>query len=169
MSNDFAAHVSTLASNFASAIVAAICSASVADLQALAAETSTATPSTVPRLASKNADRPSTSVAKPATANASKAATKASTAPAAKAAGGVAKPARKTSGRLARRSPAEIAEALSNIVDLVRSVKGGLRAEQIRARLGMESKEMPRVLKEGLAKKALKSKGQKRSTTYTAA
>jgi hypothetical protein len=32
----------------------------------------------------------------------------------------------------------------------------------------MESKEMPRVLKEGLAKKVLKSKGQKRSTTYTA-
>ena len=43
-----------------------------------------------------------------------------------------------------------------------------VRAEQIRERLGMESKEMPRVLKEGLAKKVLKSKGQKRSTTYTA-
>jgi hypothetical protein len=28
---------------------------------------------------------------------------------------------------------------------------------------------MPRVLKEGLTKKLLKSKGQKRSTTYTAA
>jgi hypothetical protein len=33
----------------------------------------------------------------------------------------------------------------------------------------MESKEMPRILKEGLAKKKLKSKGQKRATTYSAA
>jgi hypothetical protein len=31
----------------------------------------------------------------------------------------------------------------------------------------MQPKEMPRVLKEGLVKKALKSKGQKRSTTYS--
>jgi hypothetical protein len=33
----------------------------------------------------------------------------------------------------------------------------------------MEAKEMPRVLKEGLAKKKLKAKGQKRATTYSAA
>jgi len=33
----------------------------------------------------------------------------------------------------------------------------------------MQSKEMPRVLKEGVSKKKLKSKGQKRATTYTAA
>ena len=32
----------------------------------------------------------------------------------------------------------------------------------------MEAREMPRVLKEGLTKKVLRSKGQKRSTTYTA-
>lgn len=47
--------------------------------------------------------------------------------------------------------------------------EGKARAEQIRAALKMESKEMPRVLKEGLAKKKLKAKGQKRATTYTAA
>jgi hypothetical protein len=70
--------------------------------------------------------------------------------------------------RLARRSPADIATALSRVVALVKSNKQGLRAEQIRKQLGMASKEMPRVLKEGLSKKALKSKGQKRSTTYTA-
>ena len=46
--------------------------------------------------------------------------------------------------------------------------KEGLRAEEIRANLGMEAKELPRVLKEGLAKKKLRSKGQKRATTYTA-
>jgi hypothetical protein len=33
----------------------------------------------------------------------------------------------------------------------------------------MQSKEMPRVLAEGLAKKKLKKKGQKRATTYFAA
>jgi hypothetical protein len=71
-------------------------------------------------------------------------------------------------GRLPRRSPADIAMALTNVVALVKSDFGGLRAEQIRDRLGMASKEMPRVLKEGLAKKVLKSKGVKRSTTYTA-
>jgi len=71
-------------------------------------------------------------------------------------------------GRLPRRSPAEIAKALAKVVALVKSDAGGLRAEQIRERLGMASKEMPRVLKEGLAKKVLRSKGAKRSTTYTA-
>jgi hypothetical protein len=72
-------------------------------------------------------------------------------------------------GRLPRRSADEIAKALAKVVALVKSDTGGLRAEQIRERLGMASKEMPRVLKEGLAKKVLKSKGVKRSTTYTAA
>ncbi len=72
-------------------------------------------------------------------------------------------------GRLRRRSPAEIAKALTAVVELVNKNPRGLRAEQIRTQLKMVAKEMPRVLKEGLAKKALKSKGQKRSTTYTAA
>ena len=36
------------------------------------------------------------------------------------------------------------------------------------AKLGMQANEMPRVLKEGLTRKVLKSKGQKRSTMYTA-
>jgi hypothetical protein len=71
-------------------------------------------------------------------------------------------------GRLKRRSPEDIALALDQVVALVKKHKGGLRAEQIRAQLGMQAKEMPRVLKEGLSTKKLKSKGQKRSTTYTA-
>jgi hypothetical protein len=79
-------------------------------------------------------------------------------------------PAKKTSkGRLRRRSPADILKALGAVVELVKKNPKGLRAEQIRTQLKMEAKEMPRVLKEGLAKKTLKSKGQKRSTTYTAA
>ncbi|MGH7439932.1 MAG: hypothetical protein ACRENE_29945 [Polyangiaceae bacterium] len=76
---------------------------------------------------------------------------------------------RRSSGRLARRSPEQIAKALDQVVALVKGKKDGLRAEQIRAALKMESKEMPRVLKEGLAKKKPKAKGQKRATTYTAA
>ena len=71
-------------------------------------------------------------------------------------------------GRLQRRSPEDIAETLDRIVALVKRHKEGLRAEQIRSELKMQAKEMPRVLKEGLAKKMLSSKGQKRATTYFA-
>jgi hypothetical protein len=52
------------------------------------------------------------------------------------------------------------------VVALVKTKKDGLRAEQIRAALKMQSKEMPRVLVEGLSTKKLVSKGQKRATTY---
>jgi hypothetical protein len=61
-----------------------------------------------------------------------------------------------------------IAKALDQVVALVKKHKDSLRAEEIRANLGMDRKEMPRVLKEGLSTKKLKSKGQKRATTYTA-
>ncbi len=71
-------------------------------------------------------------------------------------------------GRLKRRSPEDIANALDQVVALLKKNRAGLRAEQIREELGMQAKEMPRVLKEGLTKKAFKSKGQKRATTYFA-
>jgi hypothetical protein len=71
-------------------------------------------------------------------------------------------------GRLPRRSAEEIAATLNKVVLLVKTHKNGLRAEEIRAKLGMLAKEMPRILKEGVAKKKLASKGQKRATTYTA-
>jgi hypothetical protein len=69
-------------------------------------------------------------------------------------------------GRLARRSPEQIAKTVEQVVTLVKKHKMGLRAEQIRAQLGLQAKEMPRVLKDGLAAKKLTSKGQKRATTY---
>jgi hypothetical protein len=72
-------------------------------------------------------------------------------------------------GRLARRSPEQITAVLEQVVGLVKKSKGGLRAEQIRADLGLQAKEMPRVLQEGLARKKLKAKGRKRATTYFAA
>ena len=71
-------------------------------------------------------------------------------------------------GRLKRRSPGDIAKGLDQMVALLKKNRGGLRAEQIREQLGMQAKEMPRILKEGLHKKVLKSKGQKRATTYFA-
>jgi hypothetical protein len=71
-------------------------------------------------------------------------------------------------GRLARRSPEQIAKTIDRVVALVKKHKEGLRAERIRAELGMQAKEMPRVLKEGLAAKKLTAKGQKRATTYFA-
>jgi len=71
-------------------------------------------------------------------------------------------------GRLARRSPADIARTLEKAVALVKTKKTGLRSEEIRKALKLDVREVPRVLKEGLAKKKLKSKGQKRATTYFA-
>src|SRR5580658_7452070 len=79
------------------------------------------------------------------------------------------KPRGRRAGRLPRRSTEEIAAELEKIVGLVKKSKAGLRAEEIRAALKMQPKEMPRILKEGLATKVLKSKGQKRATTYSAA
>jgi hypothetical protein len=72
-------------------------------------------------------------------------------------------------GRLARRSPADIAKALDAVVSLVKKSNAGLRSEEIRKALKLDVREVPRVLKEGLAKKKLKSKGQKRATVYSAA
>lgn len=71
-------------------------------------------------------------------------------------------------GRLPRRSADAIAAELDKIVALVKKHKDGVRAEQIRSSLGMQAKEMPRILKEGIAKKKLSSRGQKRATTYFA-
>ena len=70
--------------------------------------------------------------------------------------------------RLARRSPEDIAKTLTSIVSLLKGKKAGLRSEQIRAALKLDKREMPRVLKMGLAKKAIRSKGQKRATVYSA-
>jgi hypothetical protein len=77
-------------------------------------------------------------------------------------------PKRGKNGRLPRRSAEEIQATLQKIVLLVKTHKDGMRAEEIRSKLGMLPKEMPRILKEGVAKKRLTSKGQKRATTYFA-
>jgi hypothetical protein len=76
---------------------------------------------------------------------------------------------RRGGGRLPRRSQADIAKALDQVLALLKTKKTGLRAEQIRVALGVQSKELPRILKTGVASKKLRTKGQKRATTYSAA
>ena len=72
-------------------------------------------------------------------------------------------------GRLARRSPEDIAKVLAQVVALVKKSKAGMRSEEIRKALKLDVREVPRVLREGLAKKALRSRGQRRATVYSAA
>jgi hypothetical protein len=72
------------------------------------------------------------------------------------------------SGRLKRRSSEDIGQVLDQVVSLVKRNKDGLRAEQIRTELGLQAKELPRVLKEGLSSKRLRKSGQKRATVYSA-
>jgi uncharacterized Zn finger protein len=69
-------------------------------------------------------------------------------------------------GPVHSRVPRGTHDALTRVVALVKSSKVGLRAEQIREKLGLEPRELLRVLTEGLEKKVLKKRGQKRSTTY---
>jgi hypothetical protein len=136
-------NLESLASSFASAVLQAIRGASLEDLLADAGSGARRGPGRppAPRATATTSSIPTTSKT----------------------------PRSRKSGRLARRSPEQIAKALDQVVALVKGKKDGLRAEQIRAALKMESKEMPRVLQEGLAKKKLKAKGQKRATTYFAA
>ncbi|MDP9148396.1 MAG: hypothetical protein M3O36_00425 [Myxococcota bacterium] len=72
-------------------------------------------------------------------------------------------------GRLPRRSSEDISGMLSRIVTLLRGNPNGLRAEQIRAQLGVSAKELPRPLAEGLSASSVRKTGQKRATTYFAA
>jgi hypothetical protein len=69
-------------------------------------------------------------------------------------------------GRLRRRSAEDIAKVLEVVVSLLGSRKNGLRAEQIRTELNLQAKELPRSLRQGLARKKIRAAGQKRATTY---
>jgi hypothetical protein len=86
-----------------------------------------------------------------------------------KAAPALAKRAAQKSGRLERRSDEDIATVVAQIEVLLKSHKDGLRAEEIRAELGLQAKEMPRPIAMGLSQKRFKKTGHKRSTVYTVA
>ncbi len=147
MTNGLRDSISALAATFATSVVAAIRSSSLEDILDLATDAKSAPRGATPKAAAGHAATSAT--------------------PAAKAPARRAK--RTEEGHLARRSPADIAKVLDRVMALVKSEKGGLRSEQIRERLGLLRTEMPRVLKAGLEKKVLKSKGVKRSTVYSAA
>jgi hypothetical protein len=76
-------------------------------------------------------------------------------------------PAPRKGGRLGRRSADDIARTLEKIVAVVAQHSEGLRAEQIKAALGLDTREMPKPLAEGLKTGALKKEGNKRATTYS--
>jgi hypothetical protein len=71
-------------------------------------------------------------------------------------------------GRLPRRSAGDISQAVEKIVGLLSENPDGLRAEQIRQKLDLEAKELPRPLKEGVEGGRLSKVGSKRATTYFA-
>jgi hypothetical protein len=80
--------------------------------------------------------------------------------------GAAARPARRRGGRLPRRSANDIEQVVEQIVGLLRQSPKGLRAEQIREKLALQAKELPRPLKEALDSGRLGKSGQKRATTY---
>ncbi|HLK40099.1 MAG TPA: hypothetical protein VKU41_25260 [Polyangiaceae bacterium] len=76
--------------------------------------------------------------------------------------------ARRRGRRLPRRSAGDIEQVIEGIVSLLKQHPHGLRAEQLRDKLGLQAKELPRPLKEGLDGGRLSKVGQKRATTYFA-
>lgn len=71
------------------------------------------------------------------------------------------------SGRLPRRSIEEIAKVVDKVATLLRASKGGLRSEFIKEKLGLDVREVPRILKDGVkSKKFAVLSGQKRATVY---
>ena len=93
-------------------------------------------------------------------------------APSSRASKAVSGPAPKTvndpGGRLGRRSSEDIAKVLESIVSLLGQHPEGLRAEQIKDSLGLDKREMPKPIGEGLKSGALTKTGAKRATTYFA-
>ena len=72
-------------------------------------------------------------------------------------------------GRMRRRSLGDIDVLAGRIQTLLGSNKNGLRAEEIRLKLGIDRREIPRALAEGTRKRLFSKKGQKRATTYFSA
>jgi hypothetical protein len=91
--------------------------------------------------------------------------------------GGTAKPATKRTAKKVVAAPARgggrrrggIDEALlEKVLGTLRGKAQGLRAEQLRAELGVSKQELVPVVKAALANKQITKKGEKRLTTYFA-
>lgn len=86
---------------------------------------------------------------------------------AARPAGKAPAPATTSTGRLKRRTAEEIGEVVASVVGLLKKHPMGMRSEQIKLELGLDVREVPRVLKEGLSTREIKVlSGHKRSTIY---
>jgi hypothetical protein len=81
---------------------------------------------------------------------------------------GPGRPPGSTSKRLRRRSTQDLSGVTETIVALVKKSPKGMRAEQIRAQLGIAKNEWMRPLGLALASKKLIKKGENRATTYYA-
>jgi hypothetical protein len=75
---------------------------------------------------------------------------------------------RKKSGRLARRSPEQIAQVVESIVGALKKQKAGMRSEQLQKLLSLDKKEISGPLAEALSGKKISKKGERRATTYFA-
>jgi hypothetical protein len=71
-------------------------------------------------------------------------------------------------GKGIKRTSDELDELSDKFLDFVKD-NPGLRIEQINKQLGTSTKDLALPIRKLLAEGALKAKGQKRSTTYTAA
>ena len=71
-------------------------------------------------------------------------------------------------GRLGRRTTADIGRMVESVVALLQKHPEGMRAEQIRAALDCQAKELPRPLADALSAGRISKSGQKRATTYFA-
>lgn len=81
---------------------------------------------------------------------------------------GPGRPRGKKSGRLARRSPEQIAQVVESIVGALKKNKTGMRSEQLQKLLSLDKKEISGPLAEALDGKKITKKGQRRATTYFA-
>jgi hypothetical protein len=81
---------------------------------------------------------------------------------------GPGRPRGRKSGRLARRSPEQIAQVVESIVGALKKNKTGMRSEQLQKLLSLDKKEISGPLNEALEGKKITKKGQRRATTYFA-
>jgi len=78
-------------------------------------------------------------------------------------------PALRRGGKRVRRTAADLEITIGKIVALLSKNPDGLRSEDIRTRLGLQAKDMPKPLALAISSKQVKKKGAKRATTYFAA
>jgi hypothetical protein len=135
--------ISRLAETFASEILAALRTASLDDLTALAGGGGGGGAAAAGR---RRPGRPAKAAAAPAAA-------------------GSKVPRVKKGGR---RSAGDIEKVATAIVGAVKGAKAGLRSEQIQKALGLSKKDTQRPIAWALEKKLLRKTGEKRGTTYFA-